>query len=120
MPNDQPSDAYRCGQLYAALAALEKLSKGERHSLGRLGARVEAAQQPRDRLTGHLKAVGEYVVDARKQGRGPAATAILRSLPDLLPDGRELPHKLNTAQQEEFCDGRHAQEKVFEHAKASR
>ncbi|WP_405482034.1 hypothetical protein [Streptomyces anulatus] len=52
MANDRLTEAYRCGQLFAALAALERLSEGPHHSLGKPGVRRQLSTEPRKHLTG--------------------------------------------------------------------
>ncbi|MGW0933363.1 hypothetical protein [Streptomyces sp. NPDC002666] len=117
MSDAQPTDAYRCGQLYAALAALERLgAPNAKATLDRPGARATASKNPRGALKDHLDRVVTYLMRAQNQRKGEASVAIFRSLPDLLPRTRELPGSLNPSQQEEFCDGWHAQVQALETA----
>jgi hypothetical protein len=115
MPNDRPTDAYRCGQLYAALAELEKLSApGRKPSLGEPGARAKASKNPHGSLHRHLARVVEYVMAAQAQRQGSTAALIFQSIPELLPRAKELPRSFGDIQQEEFCHGWHAQVKALE------
>ncbi|EHM27568.1 hypothetical protein SPW_3994 [Streptomyces sp. W007] len=71
MANDRLTEAYRCGQLFAALAALERLSEGTHHSLGKPGVRRQVSTEPRKHLTVHLWGAGG-IWPARPTGtRGP-------------------------------------------------
>ncbi|MFD3606735.1 hypothetical protein ACFWXA_01465 [Streptomyces atroolivaceus] len=111
MANDLNAEAYLCGRLYAALAELERLGEGEHHSLGRPDVLRKLALEPSKHLTKHLHAAGRYLLAARNRGQGRPAATVFRSLPDLLPSGRDLPGSLrDTALQERFHEGRTAQE----------
>lgn len=71
MSDAQPTDAYRCGQLYAALAALERLSApNAKATLDRPGARATASKNPRGALKDHLDRVVTYLMRAQNQRRG--------------------------------------------------
>ncbi|MFF5895846.1 hypothetical protein ACFY8O_07960 [Streptomyces argenteolus] len=111
MANDLDAEAHLCGRLYAALAELERLGEGGNHSLGRPDVLRKLALEPSKHLTKHLHLAGKYLLAARNRGQGAAAAAVFRSLPDLLPAGRNLPGSLrDTALQERFHEGRAAQE----------
>ncbi|MFF9685785.1 hypothetical protein [Streptomyces sp. NPDC014623] len=111
MADDLEAEAYLCGRLYAALAELERLGEGEHHSLGRPDVARKLAREPSKHLTGHLHAAGRYLMAARSRGQGRPAAAVFRSLPDLLPSGKDLPGCLrDTALQQRFHEGRAAQE----------
>ncbi|MET9520171.1 hypothetical protein [Streptomyces sp. NPDC002994] len=117
MPADKPSDAELCGRLYAALAALQKLSApGNNHSLGRPGACAKAAEHPERQLREHLNNVVKYFVEARKQGKAEIATELFGSIPGLLPSGNRLPGDLDHEKREQFCKGRRAQEESLQKA----
>ncbi|MFI7287086.1 hypothetical protein ACIBRY_10610 [Streptomyces anulatus] len=73
MANDRLTEAYRCGQLYAALAALERLGEGTHHSLGKPGTRRQVSTEPRKHLTVHLWQAGRYLAGAAN--RDPAERA---------------------------------------------
>lgn len=110
MANDRLTEAYRCGQLYAALAALERLG-GTHRSLGKPGTRRQVSTEPRKHLTVHLWQAGRYLAAAANQGEGPAASVIFRQLPDLLPRRRELPGEIrDPAERARFQEGVEAQE----------
>ncbi|HWU05840.1 MAG TPA: hypothetical protein VN520_05505 [Streptomyces sp.] len=114
MANDLKAEAYLCGRLYAALAELERLGEGEHHSLGRPDVVRKLALEPSKHLTRHLHLAGKYLMAARTRGKGGPAAAVFRSLPDLLPSGRDLPGCLRaTGLQERFHEGRAAQEATF-------
>ncbi|WP_228991311.1 hypothetical protein [Streptomyces sp. DH8] len=111
MANDRLTEAYRCGQLFAALAALERLSEGAHHSLGKPGTRRQLSTEPRKHLTLHLWQAGRYLLGAANRGEGRAAGVIFRQLPDLLPLRRELPGEIrDAAERARFQEGVTAQE----------
>ncbi|MCX4969489.1 hypothetical protein OHA98_32980 [Streptomyces sp. NBC_00654] len=117
MTTDQLTEAHRCGRLYAALAELQKLSTGAHHSLGSPGPAQQIATEPRKHLTEHLEKAGRYLLDARNRGNGPAAAAVFRMLPDLLPEAKELPGDLRTDEKRErFGEGRDQQAAEIEKA----
>ncbi|MFF8912028.1 hypothetical protein ACF08M_01565 [Streptomyces sp. NPDC015032] len=109
MPDDRPTDAHLCGQLYAALEVLQQLGDIGFRALGREESRQKAAKRPRTEMTVPLHTVGKSLYWARLRGRGAAAGAVFRSIPDLMPSARDLPAALSPAQQEEFLRGRRAQ-----------
>ncbi|MFC9244438.1 hypothetical protein ACFT7S_10530 [Streptomyces sp. NPDC057136] len=109
MSGEQPSDAYRSGQLYAALATLQKLGDIDFCALGRPESRARAAAKPLTHLREPLWMVGKSYDAARRRGRAAAAGAVFRSIPDLMPSGRELPGSLGPEQQQEFLLGWQAQ-----------
>ncbi|MGW0545860.1 hypothetical protein [Streptomyces altiplanensis] len=118
MATAKPSEAQLCGRLYATLAALQKLSApGGNHSLGQPGASARAAERPFDRMNAYLEKMGPYFLKARGRGHGEAAAALLRSIPDLLPPGKELPRAFGHEERQEFCESRflHAQTLREEH-----
>ncbi|MFD3655723.1 hypothetical protein ACTU45_23460 [Streptomyces sp. 24-1644] len=110
MPVEQPSDAYRSGQLYAALEALQKLGDVGFRALGRPESRARAAAKPLTHLRDPLWMVGRSYDAARRRGRAAAAGSVFRSIPDLMPSGKELPGSLGPEEQKEFLLGRQAQE----------
>ncbi|MFI2782984.1 hypothetical protein [Streptomyces sp. ALB3] len=111
MANDLRAEAYLCGRLYAALAELQRLGEGEHHSLGRPDVVRKLALEPSKHLTRRLHLAGKYLQGARNRGRGGPAAVVFRSLPDLLPAGRDLPGSLrDSGLQERFHEGRTAQE----------
>ncbi len=115
MANDRLTEAYRCGQLFAALAALERLSEGTHHSLGKPGMRRQLSTEPRKHLTVHLWQAGRYLAGATNQGQGPAAAVIFRQL----PGRRELPGEIrDPAERARFQEGVQAQEAAIEKALA--
>ncbi|MFI1248337.1 hypothetical protein ACH4TY_16795 [Streptomyces anulatus] len=119
MAIDRLTEAYRCGQLFAALAALERLSEGTHHSLGKPGVRRQLSTEPRKHLTVHLWQAGRYLADATNRDQGPAAAVIFRQLPDLLPRRRELPGEIrDPAERARFQEGVQAQEAAIEKALA--
>ncbi|MEV3892992.1 hypothetical protein [Streptomyces anulatus] len=119
MANDRLTEAYRCGQLFAALAALERLSEGPHHSLGKPGVRRQLSTEPRKHLTVHLWQAGRYLAGATNRDQGPAASVIFRQLPDLLPRRRELPGEIrDPAERARFQEGVQAQEAAIEKALA--
>ncbi|MFD5647125.1 hypothetical protein ACFWIP_36385, partial [Streptomyces anulatus] len=79
MANDRLTEAYRCGQLFAALAALERLSEGTHHSLGKPGVRRQVSTEPRKHLTMHLWQAGRYLAGAANRDQGPAAAGFIRA-----------------------------------------
>ncbi|WP_327380053.1 hypothetical protein [Streptomyces sp. NBC_01212] len=110
MARDIEADSYLCGRLYAALAELQRLGTGEHHSLGRQETLRKLAKEPSKHLIDHLHKAGKYLVDAGRRGQGSPAATVFRSLPDLLPTGRELPGCLRDASlQERFQAGITAQ-----------
>ncbi|WP_327367516.1 hypothetical protein [Streptomyces sp. NBC_01217] len=112
MTSDQPvrhPEAYRCGRLYAAVAALQRLAENEHHRLGRPEFVARAAAQPEKNLRPYLREVGHYLVQARIRGRRAAADPVFRSLPDFLPPDSDVPNSLNPDQQVDFHRGREAQ-----------
>ncbi|ROV64421.1 hypothetical protein [Streptomyces globisporus] len=94
MAIDRLTEAYRCGQLYAALAALERLCGGTHHPLDDPAKRRQVSTEPRKHLAPHLWKATRSLVDATNQGRGKAAAVVFRQLPDLLPLRRELPGEI--------------------------
>ncbi|MEU0834850.1 hypothetical protein [Streptomyces sp. NPDC005969] len=120
MPNDRPSDAYRCGQLYAALEALQTLADVDFRSLSRPESRQKAARRPRPEIQPRLWESGRYLDKARMKGRGPAAGAVFRSIPGLMPSTRHLPDTLSDDQQKEFEQGRQAQVEAIGEESADR
>lgn len=119
MANDRLTEAYRCGRLYAALAALERLGGGAHHSLGRPGTRRRLSTEPRKHLTVHLWQAGRYLAEATDRDQGPAAAVVFRQLPDLLPLRRELPGEIrDPAERARFQEGVQAQEAAIEKALA--
>ncbi|MET8935651.1 hypothetical protein ABZX28_01360 [Streptomyces rubiginosohelvolus] len=111
MAIDRLTEAYRCGQLYAALAALERLGGGAHHPLDDAARRRQVSTEPRKHLTPHLWKATRSLVEATDQGRGKAAAVIFRQLPDLLPLHRELPGEIrDTAERARFEEGVQAQE----------
>ncbi|MFG2624685.1 hypothetical protein [Streptomyces sp. NPDC048473] len=109
MPDDRPTDACLCGQLYAALEVLQRLGDIGFRALGREESRQKAAKKPRTEMTVPLHTVGKSLYWARLRGHGPAAGAVFRSIPDLMPSTRDLPATLNPDQQKEFLQGRQTQ-----------
>lgn len=106
MANDQKTDAYLCGRLYAALAELGRLAEGDHHSLSRSEVQRKLLLEPSKHLTVHLHLAGKYLHMATAYNRGGHAAAVFRSLPDLLPSGRDLPGSLrDSALQERFHEG---------------
>ncbi|MEU2099277.1 hypothetical protein [Streptomyces globisporus] len=111
MAIDRLTEAYRCGQLYAALAALERLCGGTHHPLDDPARRRQVSTEPRKHLAPHLWKATRSLVDAAGQGRGKAAAVIFRQLPDLLPLRRELPGEIrDAAERARFEEGVRAQE----------
>ncbi|MFF9346856.1 hypothetical protein [Streptomyces sp. NPDC014734] len=106
MPEDQPTDAHLCGQLYAALEVLQRLGDVGSRALGREALRLRASKRPRTEMTVPLHTVGKSLYWARLRGHGVAAGAVFRTIPDLMPAARDLPGSLTTGQQEEFLRGR--------------
>ncbi|MEV0012847.1 hypothetical protein AB0M10_02755 [Streptomyces sp. NPDC051840] len=92
MAVDRRARAHLAGRLYAVLAELERLAKGEFHSLGRPANLKRAATDPGKVMTQHFERVGEYLLAARNRNSGKQAAALFRSIPDLLPIGPELPN----------------------------
>ncbi|MEV5653081.1 hypothetical protein [Streptomyces sp. NPDC052291] len=114
MADGQPTDAYRCGQLYAALAALERLGAPDgRAKLDNRTTRAKASENPRGTLKLHLPRVMSHLMRAQKSPRGGEAVKVFRSIPELLPRSRELPGSLNHAQRDDFLQGCLAQEKAL-------
>nr|WSW69137.1 hypothetical protein OG461_24730 [Streptomyces sp. NBC_00995] len=113
MSQAQPTDAYRCGQLYAALESLELLAGIGSRALGRADTRENAAKRPRTHLTEPLIMVGRSLHCARLRGRATAAGAVFRMIPDLLPAARDLPGTQDTGQREEFARGRRDQLEII-------
>ncbi|MEV5602855.1 hypothetical protein AB0L33_15570 [Streptomyces sp. NPDC052299] len=117
MADGQLTDAYRCGQLYAALAALERLgSSNGKASLDDKGARSKASEKPLNELRRHVEQVVPYLMQAQQLRRGPQAAAVFRAIPELLPHAKELPAHLSHAQREDFHLGWCAQVKALEGA----
>ncbi|MFF1834603.1 hypothetical protein ACFVXE_10425 [Streptomyces sp. NPDC058231] len=115
-----PNDAYRCGQLYAALEALQSLADVESRSLSHPESRQKAARQPLTHMKLRLWTAGKYLEFAWRRGRGPAAGAVFRSIPELMPPGRELPGTLSADGQKEFERGRQAQVEAIGKASVDR
>ncbi|MER5357477.1 hypothetical protein [Streptomyces sp. NPDC002785] len=109
MPEERPTDAHLCGQLYATLEVLQRLADIGFRALGREESRQRAAKKPRTEMTVPLHTVGKSLYWARLRGHGPAAGAVFRSIPDLMPSARDLPATLNPDQQKEFLQGWQAQ-----------
>ena len=116
MPNSGHAEAYRCGQLYAALAALQKCSDGAHHSLGRPATVKDILRSPSKVLNDHLWRVGKYLVTAHNKGYGAEAAVLFRSIPDLLPTRKEPPFALDAGQREQFQLGADAQKAEIEKA----
>ncbi|WP_103507335.1 hypothetical protein [Streptomyces sp. SM13] len=111
MAIDRLTEAYRCGQLYAALAALERLGGGAHHPLDDPARRRQVSTEPRKHLAPHLWKATRSLVDATGQGRGKPAAVIFRQLPDLLPLRRGLPGEIrDPAERARFQEGVTAQE----------
>ncbi|MEV6260353.1 hypothetical protein AB0M42_06275 [Streptomyces sp. NPDC051784] len=91
MAVDAQTEAHLAGRLYAVLAELQRLAEGEHRWLGRPENVKKVATQPRAHLTQHLEQAGKYLLAARNKNSGKQAAALFRSIPDLLPTGRELP-----------------------------
>ncbi|MFF2325604.1 MULTISPECIES: hypothetical protein [unclassified Streptomyces] len=108
MPEEPPTDAHLCGQLYAALEVLQRLADIGFRALGREDTRQRAARKPRTEMTVPLHTVGKSLYWARLRGHGPVAGAVFRSIPDLMPSTRDLPAVLNADQQKDFLRGREA------------
>ncbi|WP_335936699.1 hypothetical protein [Streptomyces sp. PTD5-9] len=107
MPDDRPpTDAHLCGRLYAALEVLQRLGDIDFRALGRESTRLRASKRPRTEMTTPLHTVGKSLYWARMRGNGVAASAVFRTIPDLMPSGRDLPGSLNPDQQREFLRGR--------------
>ncbi|MET7367886.1 hypothetical protein ABZS61_18920 [Streptomyces sp. NPDC005566] len=109
MPNSRHAEAFRCGQLYAALAALQKCSDGPHHSLGLPSTVKDIVRSPSKVLNEHLWRVGKYLITAHNKGRGAEAAVLFRSIPDLLPTRKEPPFALDAGQREQFHLGVEAQ-----------
>ncbi|MEU9623535.1 hypothetical protein ACIODT_23360 [Streptomyces sp. NPDC088251] len=109
MPDDRPTDAHLCGQLYAALEVLQRLGDIGFRALGREESRQRAARRPRTEMTVPLHTVGKSLYWARLRGHGAEAGAVFRSVPDLMPAARDLPAALSPDQQKEFFRGRQEQ-----------
>ncbi|MFE7749320.1 hypothetical protein [Streptomyces sp. NPDC057428] len=106
MANDHRTDAYLCGRLYAALAELGRLAEGDNHSLSRSEVQRKLILEPSKHLTVHLHLAGKYLLAARNRGKSGPAAVVFRSIPDLLPSGRDLPGSLRDgALQERFHEG---------------
>ncbi|MDK0519596.1 type I-C CRISPR-associated protein Cas8c/Csd1 [Streptomyces sp. ML-6] len=103
------AEAYRCGRLYAVIAALQRLAENEHHELGRPQCVERAATRPEPALRDPLRQVGHYLVRARIRGRGAAADPVFRSIPDFLPEAREVPAYLSAEEREDFHRGREEQ-----------
>ncbi|MFD9498849.1 hypothetical protein [Streptomyces sp. NPDC060035] len=116
MPNSGHAEAFRCGQLYAALAALQECSDGPHHSLGRSATVKDILRAPSKVLNDHLWQVGKYLITARNRGEGAAAAVLFRSIPDLLPTRKEPPYALDPGQREQFRLGVEAQKAEIEKA----
>ncbi|MEV6164673.1 hypothetical protein AB0L71_22640 [Streptomyces sp. NPDC052052] len=114
MPDDLPTDAHICGQLYAALEVLQRLGDIGFRALGREESRQRAAKRPRTEMTVPLHTAGKSLYWARLRGRGAAAGAVFRQIPDLMPSTRDLPASLSEEQQKQFLQGRQAQLDVIE------
>ncbi|MFI2113095.1 hypothetical protein ACH489_01400 [Streptomyces rubiginosohelvolus] len=109
MANALPTDAYRCGQLYAVITALEKLaSPNGRSALDLPGARAKAAKRPYDHLHKPLNRAVEFLMAARARRKGTEAEALFLAIPALLPQTLNLPRSFGDTQQEQFGDGFHA------------
>ncbi|MDP5312038.1 hypothetical protein [Streptomyces poriferorum] len=113
MSEGRPTDAYRCGQLYAALETLQLLADIGSRALGRADTRENAARRPRTHMTEPLIMVGRSLHSARLRGRAAAAGAVFRMIPDLLPAARDLPGSQDAGQCEEFARGRREQLEVI-------
>ncbi|WP_328948619.1 hypothetical protein OG778_09520 [Streptomyces sp. NBC_00184] len=113
MSEGQPTDAYRCGQLYAALETLQLLADIGSRALGRADTQENAARRPRTHMTEPLIMVGRSLHSARLRGRAAAAGAVFRMIPDLLPAARDLPGSQDAGQCEEFARGRRDQLEVI-------
>ncbi|MGC5412184.1 hypothetical protein ACPXCX_52345, partial [Streptomyces sp. DT225] len=106
MADGQLTDAYRCGQLYAALAALERLgSSNGKVALDDKDVRSKAAENPRGTLPNYLKQAVAYLMAAQHRRKGAEAATVFRAIPDLLPRTKELPGSLSYAQRDDFYMG---------------
>ncbi|MFB7916678.1 hypothetical protein [Streptomyces sp. NPDC056061] len=114
MPDDRPTDAHLCGQLYAALEVLQRLGDVGSRALGREDLRLRASKRPRTEMTVPLHTVGKSLYWARMRGHGVAAGAVFRTIPDLMPAAKDLPGSLTADQQEEFLRGRLARLETIE------
>ncbi|WP_326765699.1 hypothetical protein OG978_14910 [Streptomyces sp. NBC_01591] len=112
MTSAQPvrhSEAYRCGRLYAAVAALQRLAQNEHHGLGQPGVAEKAAARPEPHLREPLREIVHYLVQARIRGQGAAADPVFRSLTDFLPPAKNVPTSLNVDERPDFHRGREEQ-----------
>ncbi|MEU9357043.1 hypothetical protein AB0D35_02820 [Streptomyces sp. NPDC048301] len=91
MAVDAQAEAHLAGRLYAVLAELQRLAEGEHHSLGQPEVLKKVTTHPGSHLTQHLNQAGKYLLAARNRKSGKQAAVLFRSIPDLLPTGRELP-----------------------------
>ncbi|MYU47911.1 hypothetical protein GTV15_11655, partial [Streptomyces sp. SID7803] len=67
MADGQPTDAYRCGQLYAALAALERLGAPDgRATLDNGTTRAKASENPRGHAEAPSARVMSHLMRAQK------------------------------------------------------
>ncbi|MFJ7492130.1 MULTISPECIES: hypothetical protein [unclassified Streptomyces] len=108
MTSGQPvrhAEAYRCGRLYAAIAALQRLAQNEHHKLGRPESVARAAARPEPILRDPLREVGHYLVQARIRGQGAAADPVFRSIPDFLPPAKDVPSRLEDDERLDFHRG---------------
>ncbi|MFB7212873.1 hypothetical protein [Streptomyces sp. NPDC056255] len=112
MTSAQPvrhAEAYRCGRLFAVVAALQRLAQNEHHALGQPGAAEKAAARPEPVLREPLREIVQYLVQARIRGQGAAADPVFRSLTDFLPPTRAVPTSLHPDERPDFHRGREEQ-----------
>ncbi|MBT2441136.1 hypothetical protein J7E93_13655 [Streptomyces sp. ISL-36] len=78
--------AYLCGQLHAALRALESIG-ARTNKLAETAALYETARSPQNKLRQHLRLAGEHIVAAVERGgaHAKAATEVFQGIPALIP-----------------------------------
>ncbi|MFF2407215.1 hypothetical protein [Streptomyces sp. NPDC058092] len=110
MSDAQPSTAYRCGQLYAALHVLRYVGTGDR-ALDKQEARDKVLKRPKEHLGPPLSKAAHYLIEARQKGseRGKAAAELFRAIADFIPADGKLPATLREGEKGEFTKGFHQQ-----------
>ncbi|MET9437371.1 hypothetical protein [Streptomyces sp. NPDC006551] len=114
MSETEHRPAYLCGQLHAALRALETIGArtnklAEAHSL------YQAARSPQNELRKHLKAAGEHILAAVARGgaHATAAREVFQGIPAFIPAKGIPSGALDNRESALFSDGYNEQLSVY-------
>ncbi|MEU7069525.1 hypothetical protein AB0B30_10870 [Streptomyces narbonensis] len=98
--------AYLCGQLHAALRALESIG-ARTNRLAETGTLYETARSPQNKLRQHLRLAGEHVVAAvlRGEAHAKAATEVFQGIPTFIPPKGIPSRALDNTESALFSEG---------------